>query len=45
MPRLTMTFLALLALAACETASGFGQDVEETGEFIQEGAEEVERDL
>ncbi len=45
MPRLTLTILALLALAGCETTQGFGQDVEETGEFIQQGAEEVEQGL
>jgi predicted small secreted protein len=45
MPRSTLTLLALLALAACETAGGFGEDVEETGELIQEGAEEVEEGL
>mgnify|MGYP006282404501 FL=1 len=45
MPRLTLTLLALLALAGCETAQGFGQDVEETGAFIQDEAEEVERDM
>ncbi|HBU96368.1 MULTISPECIES: entericidin A/B family lipoprotein [Thalassospira] len=28
-----------LGLAACETAEGFGQDVEDAGEAIQEEAE------
>ena len=33
-------FLGLsLALAACETAEGFGQDVENTGQAIQDAAE------
>ena len=45
MLRLTLTCLALLALAGCETAGGFGQDVENTGGFIQQEAEEVERGL
>ncbi|MEE4117885.1 MAG: hypothetical protein V2I65_02605 [Paracoccaceae bacterium] len=45
MLRLTLTLLALMALAACETAGGLGQDVENTGEFIQQEAEEVEREL
>ena len=30
--------LSLTALAACQTASGFGQDVENTGEAIQGAA-------
>ena len=42
MPRLTLTLIALLALAGCETAQGFGQDVENTGEFIEEEAGEVQ---
>ena len=32
----------LIALAGCETAQGFGQDVENTGEFISEEAQEVD---
>ena len=32
-------------LAGCETLGGFGQDVEETGEFITEGAREVDEDI
>lgn len=28
-----------VGLAACETADGFGQDVEKLGENIQDGAE------
>ncbi|MBO6784505.1 MAG: entericidin A/B family lipoprotein [Alphaproteobacteria bacterium] len=30
--------LSLLALAACNTAEGFGEDVENTGEAIQKQA-------
>ena len=33
--------LALTALAGCNTTAGFGRDVEETGEFITEGAQDV----
>lgn len=35
--------LALLSvtLAGCETTSGLGQDVENTGENIQEGVEDM----
>ena len=37
---LTAGFLmAALALSACETAEGFGQDVEDLGEDIQEEAD------
>lgn len=43
--RPTLTLAALLALAACETVGGFGQDVETTGQAISETAEEVEQDL
>jgi predicted small secreted protein len=34
-----MTFA--LALGACNTVEGFGQDVENTGDAISEGAEEA----
>lgn len=30
-----------LALGACSTAKGFGQDVEDTGEYVQEKAEDA----
>ena len=44
--RLYLTaFVALLGLAACETVGGFGQDVENTGEFVQGSAQEVQNDL
>jgi predicted small secreted protein len=36
---------ALLGLTACETVGGFGQDVENTGEFVQGTAQEVQEDL
>jgi predicted small secreted protein len=31
-----------LALTACNTAKGLGEDVEAGGEFIQDGAEDTE---
>lgn len=42
MTRLTLSLFALLLLTACETAEGFGQDVENTGEFIEEEAAEAQ---
>ena len=36
-----VALLALMGLAACNTTAGFGQDVEETGEFITDGAQDV----
>ena len=40
--KLLLPFLAIAALAGCETVGGFGQDVEETGEFITEESNEVQ---
>lgn len=34
-----------LALAACNTAEGFGKDVENTGEAVQKGAKNAKEDL
>lgn len=34
-----------LALTACNTAEGFGKDVENTGEAVQKGARDVKQDL
>ena len=39
--RSTILMLALLGLAACQTAAGFGQDVEDTGEAITGAAVDV----
>ena len=36
---------ALLALAACNTVEGVGEDVEAGGKAIQKGAEKVSRDI
>lgn len=35
---LALAALSLTALVACQTAAGFGQDVENTGEVIQGAA-------
>lgn len=37
--------LALMALGACNTTAGLGRDVEATGEFITEGAQETAAEL
>ena len=34
-----------LALSACNTMRGAGEDIEASGEMIQEGAEETEEEL
>lgn len=34
-----------LALTACNTAQGFGKDVENTGEAMQKGAKNAKEDL
>ncbi|WP_172292552.1 entericidin A/B family lipoprotein [Pseudoruegeria sp. HB172150] len=36
MTRIVILLTALAALAACETVEGFGQDVENAGEELQE---------
>ena len=49
MTRLTFTpliaLLALLGVAACETIEGAGQDIENTGEAITDGAQEVQAEM
>lgn len=37
--------LFTLGLAACNTTAGFGEDVEATGENIQDAAEDVKDDM
>ncbi|MEO0745197.1 MAG: entericidin A/B family lipoprotein [Pseudomonadota bacterium] len=37
--------LSVLALAACETADGFGQDVEAGGEAISDVSNDVQQSL
>ena len=34
--------LSLSALSACNTTKGFGEDVEDSGEWIQDKAEDAE---
>ena len=34
-----------LVLTGCNTAEGFGQDVENTGEAMQEGARDAKKEL
>jgi entericidin B len=49
MTRLTLTpviaLLALLSVAACETIEGAGQDIENTGDAIADGAQEVQAEM
>lgn len=33
--------ISLVGLNACSTAKGFGQDVEDTGEYIEEKADDA----
>ena len=37
----TFAFGSLGSLNACSTAKGFGQDVEDTGEYIEDKAEDA----
>lgn len=37
--------LSLLVLAACETAEGFGRDVQAGGEAIEDASNDVQGDL
>ncbi|MEO3415102.1 entericidin A/B family lipoprotein [Roseovarius sp. CAU 1744] len=37
---LSLTFIALAGLVACETVEGAGRDIEKAGEAISEAAEE-----
>lgn len=45
MIRSTLFTLALLSLAACETAKGAGQDIENAGRAIGEAAKNVQEAL
>lgn len=40
MTRFVLSLAALVALAACETIEGAGQDIETAGEAIQQEAQE-----
>ena len=43
MLRLTLPLLALVALSACETVKGAGQDLESAGNAITREADKVQR--
>ena len=45
MIRILTPFLVLLALTACETVDGMGQDVSNAGGAISDGAEDVQNDM
>jgi predicted small secreted protein len=42
---LTALFLASLGLAACNTAEGVGEDVQATGDAIEDTAKDVKQKL
>ena len=42
LPAALTALFALVALSACETMEGFGQDVETAGETIQEESNEAQ---
>jgi entericidin B len=42
---MVLAMLVILALGACNTTRGLGEDVEAAGEGIQEAAEEVEEEI
>ena len=39
----TIMMASLLALAACNTVEGIGEDVQDAGEIIEEGARKTKR--
>ena len=39
------SILALVALAACNTVSGAGQDIQDAGRAVQKGSQEVKQDM
>jgi predicted small secreted protein len=41
----TLLLLAHFGLAACNTAEGFGEDVQSTGDAIEESAEDVKQKM
>lgn len=43
--RILITFLALLALTACETTKGAGRDIQKTGDAITGTAQDVQSSL
>lgn len=45
MTRITLTLLTVLALSACETVEGAGQDIQNAGEAIESEANETQADM
>ncbi len=45
MTRIFLIFTIPVALAACETVEGFGEDIETGGEALQDSADDVQSDL
>lgn len=45
MTRYMLTLLAALALAACETVEGAGQDISTAGNAVTDTAQDVQSDL
>ncbi|WP_417244804.1 entericidin A/B family lipoprotein [Celeribacter sp.] len=45
MKRVMMTGLTLLALAACETIDGAGQDLSTAGDALSQESREVQNDM
>lgn len=45
MTRISVLLTALLALGACETIKGAGQDIESAGQVIQDEAAETQADM
>lgn len=43
--RLTILFLAMLGLAACETVQGAGRDIQSGGAVVEDGAQDVQREM
>ncbi|MHC0054560.1 entericidin A/B family lipoprotein [Actibacterium sp. D379-3] len=45
MTRMILALTALMALTACETVEGAGQDIENAGEAISSGAQETQAEM
>jgi entericidin B len=44
-PLFILPVLALMMLTACETVQGVGRDVENAGEVITDGSQQVQNDM
>jgi predicted small secreted protein len=42
---IALPLMALLAVAGCETLQGAGQDLQNAGEAVQDGAQQLEAEL